>query len=163
MVVFPDVIIDSFDQFMTVFVKLLVNMRSYDSGMGHGLLADTDSDPKSIKFSFPIGGQAWFLPIGYSKHPSTNRRIGHNPFMIINNHVMFNKLKSQHTHDGKTAYSHGKKKIHQRLEEYHGGVHYLLADFGNDLEFPQYLLPPKEQETQLWQLLYEIGGLKPFG
>ena len=160
MVVFPEVVVKSYDQFMMEFTKLLVNMMAYDKEAGYVLPEGVAVNPRSDKFSFPIGGKAWFLPLGYPGHPSSHRRIGEYPFMIINNHAMFDKLKRAHTKSGGTIYESGKSVIHKRLESYHGGVHPLLADFGEDLEYPQYLLPSTELLGRMWEILDQEGGLE---
>lgn len=88
-------------------------------------------DPSSEKFSFSLGGHAFYI-IGM--HPNASRKARRSPFpcLAFNFHWQFEKLRKMN------VYSQVKSKIRERDVQLQGSINPMLADFGEESEVYQY-------------------------
>jgi FPC/CPF motif-containing protein YcgG len=90
-----------------------------------------DSDPESAKFSFSIGGTAWYV-IGLHPAASREARRFERVTLVFNPHSQFERLREQ----GK--YDTVKTLIRERDVALQGSVNPMLADHGEHSEARQY-------------------------
>ncbi|NQV91781.1 YqcI/YcgG family protein [Candidatus Woesearchaeota archaeon] len=136
---------------------LLYNMHQYDKNKGHRWFEGVSANPKSQDFSYCIGGEAFFIPFFHNQSAYGQRRYNH-PLLVFNSHRMFQILRENGT------FTKIRNKIRKKGIQEYAEVPKLLSDFGQGLEFPQYLLPkPENLESRVWDSLSRIAGTKPFG
>ncbi|MDT0641266.1 guanitoxin biosynthesis heme-dependent pre-guanitoxin N-hydroxylase GntA [Zunongwangia sp. F363] len=92
---------------------------------------NVSKDPDSNKFSFSIGGKAFYM-VGL--HPNSSRKARQSPFPTIafNLHWQFEKLREMGT------YQTVRDKIRERDSELQGNINPMLEDFGKNSEARQY-------------------------
>lgn len=89
------------------------------------------NDPDDAKFSFSVGGRAFFV-IGLHQASSRLARKVDQPCLVFNPHEQFESLRAEGGYDKlKTA-------IRQRDMAYQGSVNPVLTDFGHQTEARQY-------------------------
>lgn len=90
-----------------------------------------DPDPSSIRFSYSLGGEAFFV-IGL--HPASSRaaRQFKYPAIVFNPHVQFQELRTT------DRYEKMKSIVRQRDVAFSGSVNPMLSDFGDKPEPCQY-------------------------
>ncbi len=105
-------------------------MHEYDVGE-HRWDPTVDADPHSPRFSFSIGGRAWYV-IGL--HPAASRlaRRFESVALVFNPHQQFERLREQ----GK--YSVVRDRIRERDRAVQGSINPMLADHGERSEARQY-------------------------
>lgn len=145
----------SVDEAARSLFSFLKHLHESDVASGYNWSPDVSADPHSNKFSFSIGGEAFFLPFLYPQAYAPARRAPF-PALVLNSHRIFELLRR------KGKYSKAKELIRQQQIEQFGFVPELLADHGQDLEFPQYLLPSPSDLPIMWRVLREVAGEKPF-
>ncbi|WP_373055774.1 guanitoxin biosynthesis heme-dependent pre-guanitoxin N-hydroxylase GntA [Zunongwangia sp. H14] len=92
---------------------------------------NVSKDPESEKFSFSLGGKAFYM-VGL--HPNSSRKARQSPFPTIafNLHWQFEKLRDMGT------YQTVRDKIRERDTELQGNINPMLEDFGKNSEARQY-------------------------
>lgn len=136
--------------------QLLLQMHEYDKKKGHNWADYVSNDPQSDLFSFSVGGEAFFMPLLY-EHAHSQPRKTFTTTLVFNWHKLFEELRHR------DLFSKGREVIRKRTHDLGYQVAELLADFGEDREFPQYVLPSLKNVELLWQTLRELGGEEPFG
>ena len=108
----------------------LQSMHEIDAPL-HAWDGSVSADPDDARFSFSIGGRAWYV-IGL--HPGASRlarRLG-TPALVFNPHAQFDELRER----GK--YETVRDQIRRRDERLQGTTNPMLADFGRASEARQY-------------------------
>ncbi|MDT0675420.1 guanitoxin biosynthesis heme-dependent pre-guanitoxin N-hydroxylase GntA [Autumnicola musiva] len=92
---------------------------------------NVSKDPESNKFSFSLGGRAFYI-VGL--HPKSSRKARQSPFPTIafNLHWQFEKLREMGT------YQTVRNKIRERDTQLQGNINPMLEDFGKNSEARQY-------------------------
>ncbi|MCT8340983.1 YqcI/YcgG family protein [Flavobacteriaceae bacterium TK19130] len=93
--------------------------------------ASVSSNPDDSKFSFSIGGEAFFI---VGMHPQSSRKARRTPFPVIvfNLHWQFEKLRKM------GAYERVRDTIRNRDKALQGTINPVLKDYGDDTETKQY-------------------------
>lgn len=127
---FPDEQVASETGFESRLWTHLQRMHEFDAPQ-HDWDERVSSDPEDAKFSFSIGGQAWYV-IGL--HPGASRlaRRFAMPALIFNPHGQFDDLRAR----GK--YATVRDTIRKRDVRLQGSVNPMLADHGEASEARQY-------------------------
>jgi hypothetical protein len=117
-------------QFEALMWRFLQALHDQDS-RNHAWDARVSSDPHSSKFSYSLGGEAFYI-IGL--HPKSSRlaRQVEKPTLVFNLHSQFEKIR------GMGTYTALRDKIRARDLRYSGSVNPMLADFGSTTEAMQY-------------------------
>jgi FPC/CPF motif-containing protein YcgG len=105
-------------------------MHEWDS-VRHGWDQTVDRDPASAKFSFSIGGTAWYV-IGLHPAASRTARRFESVALVFNPHSQFERLRER----GK--YGLVKEQIRERDAAVQGSINPMLADHGQISEARQY-------------------------
>lgn len=155
-VTFPSQQLENEAEACKTVTQLLVAMHTYDVEQGYSWSGDVSNDPQSDTFSFSIGGEAFFVPLLYEHAHSFPRKIPVTA-LIFNWHTLFVELRNRNLFDK------GREVIRKNTLALGHPIAELLADFGHDQEFPQYVLPSLENLPLLWAYLQEFGGDEPFG
>jgi uncharacterized protein len=105
-------------------------LHEYD-GQLHDWDPEVTPDPGDPKFSFSIGGRAWYV-IGL--HPGASRpaRRFSSTALVFNPHEQFERLREQ------GRYSRVQSSIRERDVVAHGSINPMLADHGRASEARQY-------------------------
>jgi FPC/CPF motif-containing protein YcgG len=127
---FPEESLRSEAEFESRLWAHLQRMHEFDAPR-HGWDERVSSDPEDAKFSFSIGGRAWYV-IGL--HPGASRlaRRFTVPALIFNPHGQFDDLRER----GK--YATVRDSIRKRDVRLQGSVNPMLADHGEASEARQY-------------------------
>ncbi|RZL03921.1 MAG: YqcI/YcgG family protein [Rubrivivax sp.] len=93
--------------------------------------ASVSKDPEDPRFSFSIGGQAYFV---VGSHPFASRlaRVAPLPCIAFNPHAQFEHLRAT------GRYEKLQKAIRQRDMAFQGSINPVLANFGQQAESRQY-------------------------
>lgn len=116
--------------FESMLWRQLQQMHDFDSAR-HGWDPSVSSDPEDPRFSFSVGGRAFYV-IGL--HPAASRmarRFDH-VALVFNPHAQFERLRA----DGR--YGKVKGSIRERDVALQGSVNPMLADHGERSEARQY-------------------------
>lgn len=153
---FPTQEIHSLEDAGEKLFTLLKNMHEYDTKKGYTWAKDVSRNPKHPQFSFSLGGEAFFIPF-FHKHTYAPARESSIPLLVFNSHRLFQVLRE------KGKFAAGRELIRENQLRRFGWVPELLSDYGDGLEFPQYLLPPTEKLEDMWHILQKVAGDYPFG
>lgn len=90
-----------------------------------------DSDPASVKYSFSLKSEAFFI---LGLHPGSGRKSRQfdYPTLIFNPHAQFEELRRLN------RYTKMKEIVRRRDLAYSGSINPMLADFGDESEVYQY-------------------------
>ena len=155
--VFPNQKLFEEEEAAESFHNILYNMHLYDKSQGYSWSKNVSNNPKSKNFSYSIGSKSFFIRF-FHQFGHSKPRQSTTPTLVFNFHELFEALRIKGVYD----------KIRNKYRKWHietyGKLPGLLSDFENGLEYPQYLLPPKEKVDELvWGKLEEIAGKHPFG
>lgn len=153
---FPNEVLETQEAASTALFTLLLHMHAYDKAKGYEWATGISNNPKNPLFSFSLGGEAFFIPFMYKDAYAPARRSPI-PFLVFNSHRLFQYLKD------KGKFSSARNVIQKNQLRQYGFIPDLLHDYGDDLEFPQYFLPNKDDLEAMWDVLYTLGGPNPFG
>jgi FPC/CPF motif-containing protein YcgG len=105
-------------------------------------------DPSSPKFSFSLGGHAFYV-VGL--HPASSRRARRFPqaALVLNLHSQFEALRAE------GRYERFHEAIAERDVKFSGSPNPMLATHGEGLEAPQY--SGREVDTDHWRCPFHAG------
>ncbi|WP_296621595.1 guanitoxin biosynthesis heme-dependent pre-guanitoxin N-hydroxylase GntA [Marivirga sp.] len=92
---------------------------------------EVSNDPDSAKFSFSVGGKAFYI---VGMHPRSSRIARRSPYptIVFNFHAQFEQLKER------GVYHEVRDKIRARDKELQGNINPTVSDFGKISEASQY-------------------------
>jgi FPC/CPF motif-containing protein YcgG len=97
----------------------------------HAWSEEASADPADPRFSFSLGGRAFYV-VGMHPHSSRPARRAAQPALVFNLHAQFEALRA----DGR--YETMQRLIRRRDRQFNGSVNPMLADFGARSEARQY-------------------------
>lgn len=126
--VFPESEVASEVEFENLLWRQLQFIHDVDSDQWDPRVSN---DPENSRFSFSIGGRAFYV-IGM--HPKSSRMARRAPYttLVFNLHWQFEKLREM------GAYQKVRDKIRERDAALQGDINPVLADFGDSSEARQY-------------------------
>jgi len=127
---FPDEVVTDERDFETRLWTHLQRMHEHDAAL-HEWDPAVSADPQDARFSFSIGGRAWYV-IGLHPRASRLARRHDSVALVFNPHAQFDDLRTR----GK--YSTVRNLIRQRDVRLQGSVNPMLADHGEASEARQY-------------------------
>ena len=127
---FPSEVVADEQDFEARLWTHLQRMHDYDASL-HDWDRAVSADPEDARFSFSIGGRAWYV-IGL--HPQASRRARRldTVALVFNPHRQFDDLRAR----GKFATV--RDLIRQRDKRLQGSINPMLADHGESSEARQY-------------------------
>jgi uncharacterized protein len=127
---FPDAVVADEAEFEDALWRHLQAMHEVDRRY-FAWAPEVASDPRDAKFSFSVGGRAWYV-IGLHPRASRLARRFPVPALVFNPHAQFEKLRA----DGR--YETLRDRIRERDAALQGSVNPMLADHGRESEAKQY-------------------------
>jgi len=127
---FPGEHVDGEEDFEQRLWQQLQKMHDLDA-QRHGWDGSVSADPQSPRFSFSIGGRAWYV-IGLHPMASRQARRLRTVALVFNPHGQFNDLRARGKYD--TVRDH----IRARDCELQGSINPMLSDHGESSEARQY-------------------------
>ncbi|KXO01243.1 hypothetical protein LS48_01910 [Aequorivita aquimaris] len=126
--VFPDMEVFSEIEFENLLWRQLQFLHEMDNEPWD---SSVSNDPEDSKFSFSIGGKAFYV-VGL--HPKASRKARRAPYptLVFNLHAQFEKLREM------GVYHKIRDKIRKRDIDLQGDINPVLQDFGEDSEAKQY-------------------------
>ncbi len=112
-------------------IKLWEQLQKLHELDQHNWDREVSQDPENAKFSFSVGGHAFYI---VGMHPKSSRFARRSPYptLVFNFHLQFEQLKRR------GVYHDVRNKIRDRDKDLQGSINPVVSDFGEISEARQY-------------------------